>query len=112
MDWPIPDRIATLGSAWHGARRGTCHVSIARSNAFGVPEISRKNLSGFSTFSGPKPTMRAVDLQVAVFMCGTHLGALLSSAATAVVKSTYKTPSGGLIKQMYISCSSNLHGSC
>ena len=35
--------------------------------------------------------MRAVDLKVAVFMCGTGLGALLSSPATAVVELTYQT---------------------
>jgi hypothetical protein len=34
--------------------------------------------------------MRAVDLEVAVIMCGTGLGALLSSPATAVVKLTKK----------------------
>ena len=42
--------------------------------------------------------MRAVDLEVAVIMCGTGLGALLSSPATAVDKLTYQTPSGGLVR--------------
>ena len=49
----LADRIATLRGIVHGRLRGTCTISNRMCKALRVPEISRKNLSDPSNFSGP-----------------------------------------------------------
>ena len=63
---------------------------------YAFPRSRGKTSATSANSVGQTPPMRAVDLEVAVIMCGTGLGALLSSPATAGVKLTYWTPSGGL----------------
>ena len=88
----LADRIATLGGMVHGQLWGTCTISNRMCKAL------RGKTSATSALSvGQTPTMRAVDVEGDVFMCGTGLGALLSFPATAVVKLTYRTPSCGLV---------------